>query len=385
MSPDLSSAKPASPGPVPVQKGLEGVVASDTKISDVDGAKCELSYRGYSIDELVGKASYEEVAYLLLNGALPSVSELADWNRELADRRPLEAELLQTMERLPFSDPMAYLRTVVSIMGLRDPHAEDLTRLRTQSLDLIAKFPTVVALFDRLRSRRAMLGPRPDLGHAANFLYMLHGEEPSPDAVAALDAYFVLLAEHSFNASTFSARTSMGTQTDAYSAITAAVGTLKGPLHGAANAKAMEMLNEIGSVDQVEPFVKKTLADHKRFMGFCHRVCKGEDPRAKHLKRYAEALAATDDPKWLRISERLQQAVWDAKKLAINVDFYSASLLHSLGIPTDLFTPLFACARISGWCAHVLEQAADNRLIRPLAHYVGPRGLRFVPLDQRAT
>ncbi len=385
MSPDLSSAKPASPGPVPVQKGLEGVVASDTKISDVDGVKCELSYRGYSIDELAGKASYEEAAYLLLNGALPSAGELADWNRELADRRPLEAELLQTMERLPFGDPMAYLRTVVSIMGLRDPHAEDLTRLRPQSLDLIAKFPTIVALFDRLRNRRAMLGPRPNLGHAANFLYMLHGEDPSPAAVAALDAYFVLLAEHSFNASTFAARTSVGTQTDVYSAITAAVGTLKGPLHGAANSKAMEMLNEIGSADQVEPFVKKTLADHKRFMGFGHRVYKGEDPRAKHLKRSAEALADTDDPKWLRISERLQQAVWDAKKLAINVDFYSASLLHYLGIPTDLFTPVFACARISGWCAHVLEQAADNRLIRPLAHYTGPRGLRFVPLDQRAT
>lgn len=382
MSADIA---PNAPAASPVQKGLEGVVASDTNISDVDGAKCELSYRGYSMDELVGKAGYEEVSYLLLNGSLPAAAELAAWNRELAGHRPLEAELLQTMERLPFGDPMAYLRTVVSIMGLRDPQAEDLTRLRSQSISLIAKIPTIVALFDRLRNRRAMLGPRPDLGHAANFLYMLHGEDPSPEAVAALDAYFVLLAEHSFNASTFAARTSVGTQTDIYSAITAAVGTLKGPLHGAANTKAMDMLKEIGSEDRVDAFVKQTLADHKRFMGFGHRVYKGEDPRAKHLKRYAEALAAKGEAKWLRISERLQQAVWDAKKLAINVDFYSASLLNYLGIPADLFTPMFACARISGWCAHVLEQAADNRLIRPLARYTGPKGLQFVPLNRRAS
>jgi citrate synthase len=202
---------------------------------------------------------------------------------------------------------------------------------------------------------------------------------------SALDQYFVLLADHGFNASTFTARTVVGTQSDYYSAIAAAVGSLKGPLHGAANRKAMEMLVEIGSPEQVEPYVKKTLADHKRFMGFGHRVYKGEDPRAKHLKRVARELAeATGELKWFTISERLQEAVWKAKQLYINVDFYSASLLYHLGIPTELFTTMFACARIAGWSAHVIEQWSDNRLIRPLAAYLGPRDLKFVPLDQRA-
>jgi citrate synthase len=227
--------------------------------------------------------------------------------------------------------------------------------------------------------------PNPSLGLAANFLQMLHSQPPAPQQGEALDAYLVLLADHGFNASTFTARTVTGTQSDYYSALTAAIGSLKGPLHGAANRKAMEMLMEIGGVDQVEAYVQRTLADHKRFMGFGHRVYKGEDPRAKHLKEIARRLGeAAGDLKWFALSERLQEAVWEAKKLYINVDFYSASLLHYLGIPTELFTTMFACARSSGWSAHVIEQMSDNRLIRPLAHYTGPRGLRFVPVDQRA-
>jgi citrate synthase len=256
--------------------------------------------------------------------------------------------------------------------------------LREHSLDLIAKTPTIVAMFERLRKKQPMLGPRPDLGHAANFLYMLHGEDPSRETAASLDAYCVLLAEHGFNASTFAARTTVATQSDLYSGITAAIATLKGPLHGAANTKAMEMLLEIGSPDRVESFVQKTLQDHKRFMGFGHRVYKGEDPRAKHLRRLSQQMATTDgEVKWFEISERLKDAVWKAKKLSINVDFYSASLLYYLRIPTELFTTLFACARMAGWCAHIIEQLSDNRLIRPLAQYIGPRDRHFVPIDHR--
>ena len=382
MNPSPSSSS------VQVHKGLEGITASETRLSDVDGARCQLIYRGYSIDELAGKASYEEVSYLLLFGHLPTRQELQEWNAELASRRALDPDVLQVMSRLPLANnPMAYLRTVTSIMGLRDTAAEQLDPpiLRQQAIDLIAKMPTLIATFERLRRTRPMLGPRPTLSHAANFLYMLHGDDPSPSQTSALDAYFVLLAEHGFNASTFAARTTVATQSDLYSGIVAAIAALKGPLHGAANTKAMEMLMEIGTVEQVEPYVQKTLSDHKRFMGFGHRVYKGEDPRAKHLKRVAQELAGLNrtEARWFEISERLQEVVWQAKKLYINVDFYSASLLYYLGIPVDLFTPMFACARMAGWSAHILEQLADNRLIRPLALYTGPRDLRFVPIDQR--
>lgn len=374
---------------VQVRKGLEGVVVSDTQLSDVDGANCRLVYRGYSIDELVGKAGYEDVSALLLFGHLPTAREREEWTAQLAANRALDPEILRMMQQMPMVNPMAYLRTVISAMGLLDETAEQLDpqTLRRQAVSLIAKTPTLIATAERLRRKQPMLGPRQDLGHAANFLYMLHGEEPPAAHAEALDAYLVLLAEHGFNASTFAARTTVATQSDMYSGVVAAIGTLKGPLHGAANTKAMEMLMEIGSVDRVESYVHKTLSDHKRFMGFGHRVYKGEDPRAKHLKRYAQRLAAGDhsEGKWFEISERLQQAVQQAKQLYINVDFYSASLLYYIGIPVDLFTPMFACARMAGWTAHVMEQLGDNRLIRPLALYTGPRDLKFVPLDQRAS
>ena len=382
----MATPSPASASPSPVKKGLEGVVASETLLSDVDGARCQLIYRGYGLDELVGKASYEEVSFLLVYGHLPTRQEFDEWDGRLKSHRIIAPEIAQVMQQLPMGDPMAYLRTVVSIIGLADPSAEQTSRegLLQQAVRLIAQMPTIVAMFERLRRGAPLLTPRPDLGHAADFLYMLHGENPGKPQVAALDAYFVMLAEHGFNASTFAARTTVATQSDLYSGIVSAIGTLKGPLHGAANTKAMETLMEIGSPEQVEPFVQKTLADHKRFMGFGHRIYKGEDPRAKHLKRYAEELAEQGrDLKYFEIAERLKEAVWRVKQLNINVDFYSAPLLHSLGIPADLFTPMFACARIAGWAAHVMEQYADNRLIRPLAEYIGPRNLRFVPIDQR--
>ncbi|MBI2495356.1 MAG: citrate synthase [Candidatus Omnitrophica bacterium] len=373
----------------PVRKGLEGVVAGETSISDVDGQRCQLIYQGYPIGELAGKATYEEVSYLLLYGALPSRSQLTEWTKQLEASRALEPQVASLLKTLPFgADPMALLRTAISAVGLYDPEAdqETIEAIRRKAVRAIAKTSTIVAAIGRLRTGAALIAPQMGLSHAANFLSMLHGREPTAQQAQALDAYFVLLADHGFNASTFTARTVTGTQSDYYSAITAAIGSLKGSLHGAANRKAMEMLTEIGSAEQVEPYVQKTLADHKRFMGFGHRVYKGEDPRAKHLKLIARGLGeSAHELTWFAISERLQEAVWNAKGLYINVDFYSASLLHYLGIPTELFTTMFACARMAGWSAHVIEQASDNRLIRPLAAYVGPRDLRFVPIDQRPT
>ena len=384
MSPTAST--PAVPS-VEVRKGLEGVVADETRISDVDGQGCRLIYRGYSIDELVGRTTYEEVSYLLLYGTLPTQSQLAGWSRELEAARTLEPELVAFLQSLARgAGPMAILRTAISLLGLYDPDAEAdsteaLTRKATRA---IAKMPALVAAIGRLRAGQPLIPPKAGLGHAAQCLFLLLGRDPTPQHVRALDAYLILLADHGFNASTFTARAVTSTQSDYYSAICAAVGSLKGPLHGAANRKAMEMLEEIGREDQVEAYVQRTVADHKRFMGFGHRVYKGEDPRAKHLKRIARELGeATGDLTCLTISERLQEAVWRAKRLYINVDFYSASLLRYLGVPPELFTTMFACARLAGWSAHVMEQMADNRLIRPLALYVGPRDRRFVPIDQR--
>ena len=370
-----------------VHKGLEGVVAGDTSISQVDGKRCQLIYRGYDIDELIGKTTYEEVSYLLLKGTLPARPQLVEWTEQLEANRKVEPQVLSILEGLSAEvGPMAILRTTISALGLYDPKAEDnsLDGMGRKALRVMARTPTIVAAIGRMREGKPPVDPKPGLSHAADFLYMLHGTEPTEEEVRALDAYLILLADHGFNASTFTARTITGTKSDYYSAITGAIGSLKGPLHGAANRKAMEMLLEIGTPEQVEPYVQRTLAGHRRFMGFGHRVYKGEDPRAKHLKAMAKRLGeAKHEMVWFTISERLREAVWKAKELYVNVDFYSASLLHYLGIPTELFTTMFACARTAGWSAHVMEQASDNRLIRPLAHYIGPRDLRVPPLEQR--
>ena len=378
-TPDIAAPK--------IAKGLEGVIADETRISEVDGQQCQLIYQCYNIDELLGRASYEEVSYLLFHGELPARAQLAQWTAQFDAHRTLEERERAILESLPReAGPMALLRTVMSALGLYDTEAEKGTVevIRREAVRAIAKTTTIVAGIGRLRSGQPLVAPKPGLSHAANFLLMLHGREPTPPQAKALDAYFILLADHGFNASTFTARTVTSTQSDFYSAIVAAIGSLRGPLHGAANRKAMEMLLEIGSAENVEAYVKKTLADHKRFMGFGHRVYKGPDPRAKHLKAFAKQLGeASGDLKWFMISEQLQEAVWKAKQLYINVDFYSASLLHYLSIPTELFTTMFACARMAGWSAHIIEQASNNRLIRPLALYIGPRDRRFVPLDQR--
>ncbi len=380
-------AETASPTAPLMSKGLEGIVVDETAISDVNGQQCQLIYRGYNLDELVGKASYEEVSYLLLFGKLPTQPQLADWNTQLQSQRALEPALIALLKSLPIqASSMAILRTMISALGLYDKDVDDepLAEFQRKAVSTIAKTSTLIAAIGRLRAGQPLVPPKAGLSHAANFLYMLHGKVPAENQAKALDAYFVMLADHGFNASTFTARTVTSTKSDFYSAITAAIGSLKGPLHGAANRKAMETLEEIGTPEKVEPYVQKTLADHKRFMGFGHRVYKGADPRAKHLKEYARDLGQSGgELKWYAISERLQESVWNAKKLYINVDFYSASLLYYLGIPTEMFTTLFACARMAGWSAHVIEQAANNRLIRPLSLFTGPRDLRFIPIDQR--
>ena len=383
MTADSPAASPSE-----VRKGLEGVVAGETSVSEVDGQNCRLIYRGYDIGELAGKASYEEVSHLLLTGKLPTRAQLADWTAQLDRSCALEPQVSTLLQALPRqADPMLVLRSAMSVQGLYDPDgaSEAVEGIRRAAGRAIAKTTTLVAATWRLHEGQSPVSPKPGLGHAANFLYMLHGTEPTRGQAAALDQYFVLLAEHGFNASTFTARTVTGTKSDYYSAIVAALGSLNGPLHGAAGRKAMETLIEIGSADRVEPFVKQTLANHQRFMGFGHRVYKGDDPRGRFLKALSKQLGeASREPKWYEISERLQAAVWQAKQLHINVDFYSASLLHYLGIPTELFTTMFACARMAGWSAHIIEQHLDNRLIRPLARYVGPYDLRFVPVEQRA-
>jgi len=306
MTPNDQTASPPQ-----LHKGLEGVIAGETAISDVDGQRCQLIYRGYHIDELVGKTTYEEVSHLLLYGELPTRRQLTEWAAQLEAARTLEPPILALLESFPRrANPMTLLRTVISALGLYDSEAEDegVVALRRKVARAIAKTPTIVAAIGRLRDGTPCIAPKPILSHAANFLYMLHGREPTDQQAKALDAYFILLADHGFNASTFTARTVTGTQSDYYSAIVAAIGSLKGPLHGAANRKAMEMLTEIGTSEQVEPYVQKMLADHKRFMGFGHRVYRGEDPRAKHLKEIARQLGqAAGEMKWFTLSERLQE------------------------------------------------------------------------------
>ena len=371
-----------------VRKGLEGVIAGDTSVCEVDGERCQLIYRGYNIDELVGKSTYEEVAYLLLHGVLPARGQLDDWTHQLQSYRAVDPGVIACLKGLPSQgDPMALLRTAVSVLALYDAEADDdaMDAVWRKAIRSISRIATVAAAIGRISAGKEPIAPKSELSHAANFLYMLNGRVPSDEEAAALDAYLVLLAEHGFNASTFAARVTTGTKSDFYSSIVSAIGTLKGPLHGAAGERAMATLLEIGSPEQVEAFVQKTLSNHQRFMGFGHRVYRGEDPRGRHLKARAFALSEKAKDGYLfRISESMQGAVMRAKTLYINVDFYAAPLLHFLGIATNLFTVMFAVSRIAGWSAHVIEQTKDNRLIRPLARYAGPKDLRYVPIDQRS-
>ena len=373
-----------------IAKGLEGIVANSTSLSDVLGNKGILVYAGYDINELAGKASYEEIVYLLWHCALPNRPQLDELKAQLSAERELPRGLVDFIKSAPIrSNPMDVIRTAVSMLGLYDSGLsaeegrEDADRRR--ALSITAKIGVIAAYFHRARQGLSLPPVRTDLGEAAHFLYLLNGTEPSAEATKTLDVAYVLHADHGMNASTFSARVTIATLSDIYSAITSAIGTLKGPLHGGANEGVIHMLLEIGSEDNVDAWVNEQLAQKKKIMGIGHRVYKVLDPRAPHLRAMAVKLCEElGEPIWIRMSERIAEIMKEKKGLNANVDFYSATVYHSLGIPTDMFTPIFAVARTSGWTAHVLEQLSDNRLYRPLSEYVGPAiGKKFTPIDER--
>jgi 2-methylcitrate synthase len=368
-------------------KGLDGVVAATTRLSDVRGDVGQLIYCGYDINELAGKVSYEEVVHLLHHNHLPNKKELAELKATLAEFRELPKGVIDIIQHLPKgTPPMHALRTGVSVLGCFDTASEDDSHhaQRRQALRLIAQIPVVTAYFHRHRQGKELVHPDPALGEAANFLYMLNGTKPTAEMESTMDLCYVLHADHGMNASTFAARVTIATLSDMYSAITTAIGTLKGPLHGGANEGVIKMLQDIGSIDKVDAYLADALAQKRKIMGIGHRIYKVLDPRAPHLKRMAQVLSAKlGEPKWIQMSERIAEVMLQKKGLQANVDFYSATVYYSLGIPTDLFTPIFAIARMSGWTAHVLEQLADNRLIRPQSVYTGPLGLKVVPIEQR--
>ena len=373
--------------PANLTKGLEGVVAATTRLSDVKGDVGELIYAGYNINELAGKVSFEEVVHLLHHNHLPTRRELDELKGRLASYRDLPKGIIDMLKALPrWTPPMSAIRTAISALGCFDEHAEDtsMDANREKAMRLIAQIPIVTAYFHRIRQGKSLLSPDSQLGEAANFLYLIDGEKPSAEKESTLDMCYVLHADHGMNASTFSARVTIATLSDMYSAITSAIGTLKGPLHGGANEGVIKMLQDIGSLDKVDAYIDECLAHKKKIMGIGHRIYKTLDPRAPHLKRMAQILSAKlGDSKWIQMSERIADLMLKKKNLNANVDFYSATVYYSLGIPTDLFTPIFAIARTAGWTAHVLEQLADNRLIRPQSVYTGPVGLKVAPIDQR--
>jgi citrate synthase len=369
------------------EKGLADVVAAQTAISDIDGKLGKLWYVGYDIHDLARYSTFEEIVLLLHNQRLPGRDELEALSERLVEQRELDeftSGLMSTLAEV--SSPMSMLRTAVSASSGYDPDGWDQSAEANErkAMRLIARFPTMIAAFHHLRSGEAVVPPNPKLPHAANFLFMLLGEEPDEEAARAFDICLVLHADHTMNASTFTARVVASTLSDMHSAITAAIAALKGPLHGGANEAVMQMLEEIAEVDKAEAYIKDRLSRKEKIMGFGHRVYKTEDPRATHLRRLGRELGErAGDTRWFEISERIEKIVMDEKGLYPNVDFYSASVYHYLGIPHDLMTTLFSASRVSGWTAHVREQLADNRLIRPESEYIGPRDQRYVPIEER--
>ena len=378
---------PAEAGP---KAGLEGVVAASSAICHIDGARGVLAYAGHDVHDLARDACFEEVCHLLWRRRLPTRAELGDLRSDLAAARRLPEALPRLMRSLPAVDAMDALRTLVSALAHVDPDAGDRSpaaAYRT-AVRLTARLASVVAAWGRLAAGGGPIAPDPALGHAANFLLMLTGERPSPEAARALDVALILHADHELNASTFAARVTAATLSDLHSAAVAGVGALKGPLHGGANAAVMRMLLAIGSdADdaRVERTVRDMLARKEKVPGFGHRVYRTEDPRATHLRRMSKELGErAGNTRWFEISQRIEAVMKAETGIDANVDFYSASTYHLLGIPIELFTPVFAVSRIAGWTAHVLEQYADNRLIRPRAEYVGPEYPQpFTPLDRR--
>jgi citrate synthase len=366
-------------------KGLEGVIANESALSNVEGLKGELSYLGYDIDDLVEHCCFGEVTYLLLKARLPNSKELQNFRAKLHQNRELPPQVIDFIKSAPQdASPMDIVRTGVSMLGLYDKRAKigepDHEALYEAAISIIARIPVIIAYFHRSRNGLELPPVRTDLCSAAHFLYLINGEEPTEAAVKTLDIAYTLHADHGMNASTFSARVTVATLSDIYSGMTSAIGTLKGPLHGGANEGVIHMLEKIGSEDKVDAYVEDCLANKKKIMGIGHRVYKVLDPRAPHLKKMAlELTEELGEPKWINMSNRIAEIMLERKGLNANVDFYSATVYYSLGIPTDLFTPIFTIARASGWAAQILEQLRDNRLYRPLTKYVGPQETMPVP------
>lgn len=368
--------------------GLRDVIAASSAICSVNGAEGKLSYFGYDIHELAAQSTFEEVIYLLWHGELPTTAQLAGHRQALAAERELPSQILALLTTFPQNAaPMAALRTAVSALAMYDTDAVDMSRPANmrKAIHLTARIPTIVAAFDRLRNGRQPIAPRPGMSLAEDFLFMLGGADPKPENARALDIALILHADHELNASTFAAREVASTLADMYGAITAAIATLAGPSHGGANEAVMRMLEAIESPDRADAWIGDALQRHVRIMGFGHAVYKAEDPRATVLRSLARQVGErTGDLRWYEISERVEQRVRQDKGLYPNVDFYSASAYHALGIPTDLFTPVFACSRIAGWTAHVLEQYENNRLMRPRADYIGPARRSYAPIEARS-
>jgi citrate synthase len=377
------------PTTITATKGLEGVVAATSSICYIDGEKGVLAYRGIDIHELASHSNFEEVCYLLWYGKLPTQQELSQFKAQLAAERKLDPAIIELLRRFPAKAlPMEVLRTAVSALSFYDPEAEINTHEANirKSIRLTSQIAMIVANFDRIRKGKELVAPDTSLTHAGNFLWQLNGTKPTETAQKALDIALILHADHELNASTFAARVTAATLSDLHSAITSAIGALKGPLHGGANEQVMKLLFAIdkAGADPVE-YVHNMLEEKKKVPGFGHRVYRTEDPRATHLRRMSHDLGAKDNkPKWYDMSAKIEKYIKTEKGLNANVDFYSASTYTTLGIDIDLFTPIFAASRISGWAAHVIEQHDDNRLIRPRADYVGPEWpAPYVPIDQR--
>jgi citrate synthase len=370
-----------------VIKGLEGVVATTSSVSSI--IDDTLTYVGYEIDDLAENASFEEVVYLLWHRQLPNAAQLTELKTQLSEHADVPAGILTYLQttNLTTSHPMSVLRTAVSMLALYDEDAEVMDEKSNylKAVKLQAKISTLVAAYARIRKGLTPVAPDKELGYAANFLYMLNDRKPNEIEIEAFDKALVLHADHELNASTFTARVCVATLSDVYSGITAAIGALKGPLHGGANENVMKMLMEIGEVEHVDAYIQNALNNKVKIMGFGHRVYRNGDPRAKHLKAMSEQLGIiSGERKWYDMSVKIEEIVTSSKDLPPNVDFYSASMYHCLGIEHDLFTPIFAVSRTSGWLAHILEQYENNRLIRPRADYTGPTGQKYVAIEDRA-
>ena len=369
--------------------GLEDVVVSTSDICFIDGHEGRLLYRGIDVDELAAQSTFEEVAYLLWYGALPTKKEFDAFSKALASsaNRKLPPKLLTLLRTLPKkTTPMEVLRTGVSALSAWDPDAGDNSREATlrKCIRLTAQMPTLVAAWERIRRGRPPVAPNPRLGLASNFLYMMSGKKATDLAVKTFDISLTLHADHEFNASTFAARVTAATLSDLHSAITSAIGALKGPLHGGANEQVMLMVEQIKDPAKAEAWIRKALADKARVMGFGHRVYRVEDPRAKHLRRLATELGQqTGRPQYVQILNTVARVVTEGKHIYPNVDLFSGAAYAAMGIPTDQFTPIFAMSRVAGWAAHVLEQHGNNRLIRPRSEYTGPTRAAYVPIAQR--